>query len=766
MKVEKQQEAIVYQEGVSEDSIGMSLDLESTHMLMQMMSKNLYSDSIGSTIRECASNALDSHRRINSTDPIIVSFRKNVENNYEFSVEDFGTGLDADDVKNIISKYGKSTKRNSDTELGMMGLGFKAPLAYSSSFYFICRKDGIERKYIMYEGEEQNTIDLLFTTETKEKNGVKIIVPVNYGDRAEFVNKIKEQLCYFKDIFFDVESIGRYDEGKRAFDNNFSIFREQDFQISEICQDKTLHICLDDVYYPIDWAKLGVVPIPIAAGLRFSLTDGIFPTPNRESIRYNAETKQKIKEKIVNFSTFLVSKYNEKLVDEMDIVKALKFYDSYSRQVVIGGFTIETKDVINLSRVGLASPKINGVKLLDISLLHRYRSSIFTEYSPKYHYYGNSFKEAGKGGRRDTITWSEISGGKPFYLFNNVLSGLKKSYLREEYLNNVSYAYFIKKTSSFTLGNHKSNNMDTYYELLHLSMFPKNKWREVISEFRSIIDSFISNMEDIDNLVISQKWLDDRKTKKTKVNLTQKKLKGDISTKIAVNLERYVSGRDCKFVPKLFKLEDIPKIKKLIVYTLHEDNDKLDELYKIVNHKILLITVSSRELKIIQELNIHNLISYEKFMEGKNKPFKRLATSYFIHIIKNRFTYSFLQADKLQPLCKGISDKMIKMNKYHQEHYINCYNNDAFYKPILEIAVQNNLFDEEIYNDALEVNQVLEKFDCIETTLSVYALSGRKDKLMRLLVDALKYNKFKLDFENYIKITPETEKQVVEELTN
>ena len=106
------------------------------------------------------------------------------------------------------------------------------------------------------------------------------------------------------------------------------------------------------------------------------------------------------------------------------------------------------------------------------------------------------------------------------------------------------------------------------------------------------------------------------------------------------------------------------------------------------------------------------------------------------------------------------------MNKYHQEHYINYYNNDAFYKPILEIAVQNNLFDEEIYNDALEVNQVLEKFDCIETTLSVYALSGRKDKLMRLLVDALKYNKFKLDFENYIKITPETEKQVVEELTN
>ena len=41
----------------------MSLDMDSAQVLMQMLSKNLYSDAIGSTIRECASNALDSHRR-------------------------------------------------------------------------------------------------------------------------------------------------------------------------------------------------------------------------------------------------------------------------------------------------------------------------------------------------------------------------------------------------------------------------------------------------------------------------------------------------------------------------------------------------------------------------------------------------------------------------------------------------------------------------------------------------------------------------------
>jgi DNA topoisomerase VI subunit B len=115
-----------------------------------MLSKNLYSDAIGSTVRECASNALDSHRRAGVDKPIIVSLSRNKESNYEFSVEDFGIGLDHEEVIDILSKYGKSTKRNSNIELGAMGLGFKSPLAYSSSFYFVCRKNGMERKYMMY----------------------------------------------------------------------------------------------------------------------------------------------------------------------------------------------------------------------------------------------------------------------------------------------------------------------------------------------------------------------------------------------------------------------------------------------------------------------------------------------------------------------------------------------------------------------------------------------------------------------------------------
>jgi HSP90 family molecular chaperone len=60
MILEKQKEANVLIEGQTQESIGMSLDLDSAQILMQMLSKNLYSDDIGSAIRECTSNALDS----------------------------------------------------------------------------------------------------------------------------------------------------------------------------------------------------------------------------------------------------------------------------------------------------------------------------------------------------------------------------------------------------------------------------------------------------------------------------------------------------------------------------------------------------------------------------------------------------------------------------------------------------------------------------------------------------------------------------------
>jgi hypothetical protein len=392
MILEKQTESTIIEEGTSQESIGMSLDLDSAQILMQMLSKNLYSDDIGSTVRECASNALDSHRRAGVHMPIIVGFKAASSGNYEFTVEDFGVGLDADDVRNIISKYGKSTKRDSANELGMMGLGFKAPLAYSSSFYFVCRKNGIERKYMMYEGEDVNTIDLLYEEPTAEGNGVKVIIPVKYGDNYQFKEKIKEQLCYFESVYFDVPE-------DSSITNGFVIARHEHFQFSELCDNSYLHVCLDNVYYPLDFVKLGISDIRFPVALRFSLSDGIYPTPNREALRYTKEAKEIILEKLKTVANYYVEKYNTQVEAGGDIKSVINYFQSTSRYVQLGNGT--NRDISPFTKYAttpLSGPKIEGLEIYDIVELHKNTNNYWLgEYSSKFMLRNDRMFNADKG---------------------------------------------------------------------------------------------------------------------------------------------------------------------------------------------------------------------------------------------------------------------------------------------------------------------------------------------------------------------------------
>ena len=62
----------------------------------------------------------------------------------------------------------------------------------------------------MYEGEDVNTIDLLHEAPTSEGNGVKIIIPVKWTDVRDLERKIKEQLAYFQNVYFNVAGVLHY----------------------------------------------------------------------------------------------------------------------------------------------------------------------------------------------------------------------------------------------------------------------------------------------------------------------------------------------------------------------------------------------------------------------------------------------------------------------------------------------------------------------------------------------------------------------------
>lgn len=772
MILEKQKEANVLVDGQAQESIGMSLDLDSAQILMQMLSKNLYSDDIGSTIRECASNALDSHRRAGVKDPIIVSFKESTSYNYEFAVEDFGIGLDADDVKNIISKYGKSTKRDSATELGMMGLGFKAPLAYSSSFYFVCRKDGMERKYMMYEGEDVNTIDLLYEKPTEERNGVKVIVPVKYQHQYQFRQKIKEQLCYFEDVYFDVPS-------DSSIHNEFVISRHPDFQFSELSEARYLHICLDNVYYPLDFDKVGVKSIDFPIALRFSLTDGIYPTPNRESIRYTQEAKEIIKNKLTDVANYFIDKYNESVESGCDLKSMINHLEKSGKYIQFNGSSVRIDDLEQYASVQIKAPQLEGISLIDFSAFYASkRQYLLEDFSPKFYLNNKRMMDATKGynwyWKSQTLASNEVK----VYIYEDKVPGIKKDYLRSIY-GSSDKVFLVKPSKPMTLGNPAKFDIRTYYHLLDLKNYPKDQWRDVIKEYQSIIGMLSASFINLDELQVPQAFIDSRKKVKAVVTSTgqtlvrRPKLKGEVIGKRAEDLQKWSDGRNCKFVPITYKLEDMHTHKKLRVYAHHDDYLKMDALYGIIGkQKMEVVTFSQRELTILKDAEIHNLISLETFMEGKTAPFKRMATAYYIKKLMDEYRPVFDRITQVGYVSTELSDKLLALSKYANDNYVipsysgGSHQAKEFLESMLSIAEENNLFDMNIYPEALEMRELLTKLVFLNPFCQRVGFYNDQDPIVNVMTDLFKYYKHRVNLKHYnIRINEEVlTEETVEQL--
>ncbi len=765
MILEKQTQSLIHEVNGTQATIGMSLDLDSAQVLMQMLSKNLYSDAIGSTIRECASNALDSHRRAGVDTPIIVKFTK-VANNYEFSVEDFGIGLDADDVENIISKYGKSTKRDSTTELGMMGLGFKAPLAYASSFYFTARKNGVERKYMMYEGEDVNSIDLLHEGPTDKGNGVKITIPVKWSDSYEFKSKIKEQLAYFESVYFDVENM----------DNQFNIFRSEHYQKSELCPDHYLHVCLDNVYYPLDFDKLGINRIDVRFGLRFSLTDGIFPTPNREALRYTQEAKQIILAKIATVANEFMNKYNETIVDTDDVRAAIDYFSTSSRYIKNHlGNDMEITEILKHATIPMRKPTLIGCKYFTAESLYKVKDYMLREYEAKYELNGvrNRMSEC-KGHWDKEVTLDRRRSSYQYAIFTGVFGERKRRYIKEIWKG--KHMKFIKKVQDFTLfskDNTKRNtslsspDMSCYFDLLKLYNYPKAQWRAIITEFQSCVKKITDEFIDLDAIEVPEAWIiaDKAKNYKPKPKVSKDggvKEKGDVNCKIAESPERYTGG-NAKFTPIILSGKTLHMRKSLTVYGKESDRPVLDYLFGMFKNHVQLVIMSDREIKVLEMYNLHNFMSLETFLKGDNKPFRRIATARLIKKMMGVYDATFNAKPGMREVLPEFTkevDTLVKFKKLYHNDYATSTRCDEL--DIDKFAAENNKYDVHMYPLLLKVDKFVTKFPFIETIayhMKTYP-GVSTDPMISVLKDMCRYKNARMGKANY-KVTTEVKPEEV-----
>lgn len=168
------------------EKIAMGLDPRATAHLMGVLT-NLYSDNILAVIREYSTNARDAHIALGYEGPIEVTLPN--ELTPLLVVEDHGIGLSADDIRNIYSQYGASTKRDSDDFNGTLGLGCKAALAYAQQFTFVSVKDHKRTTVVVSREVDGGSMTVNEVIDTTEPSGTKIIIPTNPGDHEEFHSK-------------------------------------------------------------------------------------------------------------------------------------------------------------------------------------------------------------------------------------------------------------------------------------------------------------------------------------------------------------------------------------------------------------------------------------------------------------------------------------------------------------------------------------------------------------------------------------------------
>jgi hypothetical protein len=161
----------------------MTFDENSVAHLMSVLT-DLYSDPELAVIREYSTNALDSQIEAGVSRPIEITTPNPLSP--FFKVKDYGLGMDADDIQNIYSKYGASTKRESDSVVGMLGLGCKSALSYTQQFTLNAVKDGMKYMVAISRTEDgSGVMEIIDSSPTDEPNGVEVVVPVKRHNQFE-----------------------------------------------------------------------------------------------------------------------------------------------------------------------------------------------------------------------------------------------------------------------------------------------------------------------------------------------------------------------------------------------------------------------------------------------------------------------------------------------------------------------------------------------------------------------------------------------------
>ena len=184
---------------LSQTHFGISLG-DQAHILSILHDK-LYSNKPLAVLREYSANAWDAHREVGKHEtPIRIVLPTELDST--LIIRDFGPGLSEADVYNVFVRYGASTKRDTNSQVGAFGIGGKSAFAYNDQFTVTSWHGGMKRVFsAVLDETNMGTMSKMWEGPCDpSETGIQIKVPVSRKDIQRFYAEARQLYPWFSPL--------------------------------------------------------------------------------------------------------------------------------------------------------------------------------------------------------------------------------------------------------------------------------------------------------------------------------------------------------------------------------------------------------------------------------------------------------------------------------------------------------------------------------------------------------------------------------------
>lgn len=169
-----------------------------TAHIMGILRDTLYTDRILAVLREYSANAWDANREAGRGDvPIKVHLPTLLDPT--ISIRDNGLGLSEEDIFHVYTQYGASTKRETNSVVGVLGIGSKSFFCYTDSFTVTSWYEG--KKCIYIATLDDSDIGVMHKVHEEpcplEETGIEVKAAAKTQDIEEFHEKARMLFPFF-----------------------------------------------------------------------------------------------------------------------------------------------------------------------------------------------------------------------------------------------------------------------------------------------------------------------------------------------------------------------------------------------------------------------------------------------------------------------------------------------------------------------------------------------------------------------------------------